>query len=172
MGSGAFDAVWPLTDYFGSVGSTFCIALLVVPFGIPTSGFDGNHGCITRMSARNLPGWRWATITKVALDRLSRSLHSDVCDSDGCCDAVAHSRISGRGSRRSRAAPNINLTDTTPTRQRPPCCIHAHSAMRLMLHAWDVIRDAPNPSPHWNSSPQLSFHHAPIFRLLLKIAVF
>ena len=57
----------------------------------------------------NLPGWRWATIKQVALDRLSRSLHSDVCDSDGCCDAVLHSTISGRGSRRERAALNISL---------------------------------------------------------------
>ena len=56
----------------------------------------------------NLPGWRWATIKQVALDRLSRSLHSDVCDSDGCCDAVLHSTISGRGSRRERAALNIS----------------------------------------------------------------
>ena len=55
----------------------------------------------------NLPGWRWATITKVALDRLSRSLHSDVCDSDGLRDAAIHSTISGRGSRRDRAASNI-----------------------------------------------------------------
>ena len=54
----------------------------------------------------NLPGWRWATITKVALDRLSRSLHSDVCDSDGLRDAAIHSTISGRGSRRDRAASN------------------------------------------------------------------
>ena len=56
----------------------------------------------------NLPGWRWATIMQVVLDRLSRSLHSDVCDSDGCRDAVAHSRISGRGTRRSRAVPNYS----------------------------------------------------------------
>ena len=54
----------------------------------------------------NLPGWRWAMITKVALDRLSRSLHSDVCDSDGCNDVVVHSKISGRGGRRERAALN------------------------------------------------------------------
>ena len=60
----------------------------------------------------NLPGWRWATITKVALDRLSRSLHSDVCDSDGCCDAVLHSTISGRGSRRERAALNTSFKPT------------------------------------------------------------
>ena len=58
----------------------------------------------------NLPGWRWATIMQVVLDRLSRSLHSDVCDSDGCRDAVAHSRISGRGIRRPRAAPNHTVT--------------------------------------------------------------
>ena len=57
----------------------------------------------------NLPGWRWATINKVALDRLSRSMHSDVCDSDGCCNAVLHSRISGCGCRRFRAAPNNNV---------------------------------------------------------------
>ena len=55
----------------------------------------------------NLPGWRWAAIKKVALDRLSRSLHSDVCDSDGCCDAVVHSTISGGGNRRARAVPNL-----------------------------------------------------------------
>ena len=48
----------------------------------------------------NLPGWRWAMITKVALDRLSRSLHSDVCDSDGLRDAAIHSTISGSGGRR------------------------------------------------------------------------
>ena len=39
-------------------------------------------------------------ITKVALDRLSRSLHSDVCDSDGLRDAAIHSTISGSGGRR------------------------------------------------------------------------
>ena len=55
---------------------------------------------------RNLPGWRWATITKVALDRLSRSLHSDVCDSDGLRDAAIHSTISGRGGRRDCATSN------------------------------------------------------------------
>ena len=55
----------------------------------------------------NLPGWRWATITKVALDRLSRSLHSDVCDSDGLRDAAIHSTISGSGGRRDRAASYI-----------------------------------------------------------------
>ncbi len=60
----------------------------------------------------NLPGWRWATIKQVALDRLSRSLHSDVCDSDGCCDAVLHSTISGRGSRRERAALNTSFKPT------------------------------------------------------------
>ena len=58
------------------------------------------------MEMINLPGWRWAAIKKVALDRLSRSLHSDVCDSDGCCDAVVHSTISGSGNRRTRAVPN------------------------------------------------------------------
>jgi hypothetical protein len=57
--------------------------------------------------ACNLPGWRWATITKVALDRLSRSLHSDVCDSDGLRDAAIHSTISGRGGRRDCATSNI-----------------------------------------------------------------
>ena len=54
----------------------------------------------------NLPGWRWATIKQVALDRLSRSLHSDVCDSDGLRDAAIHSTISGSGGRRDRAASN------------------------------------------------------------------
>jgi hypothetical protein len=54
----------------------------------------------------NLPGWRWATITKVALDRLSRSLHSGVCDSDGLRDAAIHSTISGSGGRRDRATSN------------------------------------------------------------------
>ena len=58
------------------------------------------------MEMINLPGWRWATIKQVALDRLSRSLHSDVCDSDGCSDAVVHSRISGCGNRRVCAVPN------------------------------------------------------------------
>ena len=64
--------------------------------------------------AINLPGWRWAAITKVALDRLSRSLHSDVCDSDGCCDAVVHSTISGSGNRRTRAVPNIPQNLSNP----------------------------------------------------------
>ena len=63
----------------------------------------------------NLPGWRWAMITKVALDRLSRSLHSDVCDSDGCRDAVVHSTISGRRGRRLCAAPNILYKNWTFT---------------------------------------------------------
>ena len=73
----------------------------------PPHGVNATSACLVLgMCVFNLPGWRWATIKKVALDRLSRSLHSDVCDSDGCRDAVAHSRISGRGSRRSRAAPN------------------------------------------------------------------
>jgi hypothetical protein len=60
----------------------------------------------SQSQAFNLPGWRWATIKQVALDRLSRSLHSDVCDSDGCNDVVVHSKISGRGGRRERAALN------------------------------------------------------------------
>ena len=58
------------------------------------------------MEMINLPGLRWATIKQVALDRLSRSLHSDVCDSDGCNDVVVHSTISGRGGRRERATLN------------------------------------------------------------------
>ena len=56
----------------------------------------------------NLPGWRWAMITKVALDRLSRSLHSDVCDSDGLRDAAIHSTISGSGGRRDCATSYFN----------------------------------------------------------------
>ena len=60
------------------------------------------------MEMINLPGWRWATIKQVALDRLSRSLHSDVCDSDGCNDVVVHSTISGRGGRRERATLNVS----------------------------------------------------------------
>ena len=58
------------------------------------------------MEMINLPGWRWATIKQVALDRLSRSLHSDVCDSDGCNDVVVHSTISGREGRREHATLN------------------------------------------------------------------
>jgi hypothetical protein len=54
-------------------------------------------------------------ITKVALDRLSRSLHSDVCDSDKCGDAVACSRISGRGNRRLCAVPNNNNNSNNHT---------------------------------------------------------
>ena len=64
------------------------------------------------VGAGNLPGWRWATITKVALDRLSRSLHSDVCDSDGLRDAAIHSTISGRGGRRASAASNCKKTNS------------------------------------------------------------
>ena len=64
------------------------------------------HSCLGAILLSNLPGWRWATIKQVALDRLSRSLHSDVCDSDGCSDAVVHSRISGCGNRRVCAVPN------------------------------------------------------------------
>ena len=63
--------------------------------------------CI-RQCLINLPGWRWAAIKQAALDRLSRSLHSDVCDSDGCNNVVLHSTISGRGGRRERAALNIS----------------------------------------------------------------
>ena len=78
----------------------------------------------------NLPGWRWATIKQVALDRLSRSLHSDVCDSDGCCDAVLHSTISGRGSRRERAALNISFK---PTQGHPSNQPHAVKLRDLAL---------------------------------------
>ena len=42
----------------------------------------------------------------MALDRLSRSLHSDVCDSDGCNDVVVHSTISGGEGRREHATLN------------------------------------------------------------------
>ena len=59
----------------------------------------------------NLPGWRWAMITKVALDRLSRSLHSDVCDSDGLRDAAIHSTISGSGGRRDCATSYFNKSN-------------------------------------------------------------
>ena len=69
--------------------------------------FRGSDYRDARAQKINLPGWRWAAIKKVALDRLSRSLHSDVCDSDGCCDAVVHSTISGGGNRRARAVPNV-----------------------------------------------------------------
>ena len=78
-------------------------------FGVERLGaleFEPSDSKLARPTPRNLPGWRWAAITKVALDRLSRSLHSDVCDSDGCCDAVVHSTISGSGNRRTRAVPN------------------------------------------------------------------
>ena len=51
----------------------------------------------------------------MALDRLSRSLHSDVCDSDGCCDAVVHSTISGSGNRRTRAVPNNRIKQSFET---------------------------------------------------------
>jgi len=74
----------------------------------PVSALGRRGSSVTWLRLINLPGWRWATIKQVALDRLSRSLHSDVCDSDGCCDAVLHSTISGRGSRRERAALNIS----------------------------------------------------------------
>ena len=73
----------------------------------------------------NLPGWRWATIKQVALDRLSRSLHSDVCDSDGCCDAVVHSRISGSGNRRFRAVPN-NILNLFKLALWSGCCGHTY----------------------------------------------
>ena len=69
----------------------------------------------------NLPGWRWATITKVALDRLSRSLHSDVCDSDGLRDAAIHSTISGSGGRRDCATSNKGITKS--------------SHLKVLLHA-------------------------------------
>ena len=74
---------------------------------LATLHFDGKEAWSGLILSSNLPGWRWAAIKKVALDRLSRSLHSDVCDSDGCCDAVVHSTISGSGNRRTRAVPNI-----------------------------------------------------------------
>ena len=76
----------------------------------------------------NLPGWRWAAIKKVALDRLSRSLRSDVCDSDGCCDAVVHSTISGSGNRRTRAVPNV------VTMNKVPHYAGNHPAPGILLH--------------------------------------
>jgi len=83
--------------------------LLVTPKNLATLQIFVAETGTTRIPSSNLPGWRWAAIKKVALDRLSRSLHSDVCDSDGCCDAVVHSTISGSGNRRTRAVPNIYL---------------------------------------------------------------
>ena len=83
----------------------------------------------------NLPGWRWATIIQVALDRLSRSLHSDVCDSDGCRDAVAHSRISGRGSRRANAASNNLKRNLRNQLRHSSCAMVARPASAARLRA-------------------------------------
>ena len=57
----------------------------------------------------------------MALDRLSRSLHSDVCDSDGCCDAVVHSTISGSEDRRTRAVLNDTSKQTARAQQHAIC---------------------------------------------------
>ena len=97
---------WPLTFHqdYGSLVDLLTRGCHFVPVAFVASMASWFRG----VPLVNLPGWRWATIKQVALDRLSRSLHSDVCDSDGCCDAVLHSTISGRGSRRERAALNIS----------------------------------------------------------------
>ena len=95
------------------------------------------------MWSGNLPGWRWAMITKVALDRLSRSLHSDVCDSDGLRDAAIHSTISGRGSRRDRAASN-SLT-TNPF--QPGCVVGVFCVPRHRReNCTPTFLDAPTPA--------------------------
>ena len=118
----------PLPYTFAECGKPFWVTYFKIrgtlwPLRLTITGSSSiaRHGAMTYFEEkmqrglgpllRNLPGWRWAAITKVALDRLSRSLHSDVCDSDGCCDAVVHSTISGSGNRRTRAVPNsfINL---------------------------------------------------------------
>ena len=80
------------------------LAIVQAMVNVPTLQYPALRCVIVRPEAVNLPGWRWAMITKVALDRLSRSLHSDVCDSDGLRDAAIHSTISGSGGRRDCAA--------------------------------------------------------------------
>ena len=81
--------------------------LATAPVLRPASSKNSTGSAAWPFLCNNLPGWRWATITKVALDRLSRSLHSGVCDSDGLRDAAIHSTISGSGGRRDRATSNI-----------------------------------------------------------------
>ena len=82
-------------------------------------------------------------ITKVALDRLSRSLHSDVCDSDGLRDAAIHSTISGSGGRRDCAASNNHQTIdgnhwTKLLNNSSEICTVARSQMRIALRKYDV----------------------------------
>ena len=106
----------------------------------------------------NLPGWRWATITKVALDRLSRSLHSDVCDSDGLRDAAIHSTISGRGSRRDRAASNsfqINLI--SPSRGTVATIPTVSLSWVYLATLWAVTCTAGCGHP-WISQGDYSLH--------------
>ena len=91
----------------------------------------------------NLPGWPWAMITKVALDRLSRSLHSDVCDSDKCGDAVACSRISGRGNRRLCAVPNYISTQCLPLARRDVFRVRGNT-LRAVRRAFPGTR-GPDP---------------------------
>ena len=115
MGSGVFDAVWPLaTKGVRKQSDSNKIKAMDRAkqiFNLHQVLIDAQIELYGSVSS-NLPGWRWATITKVALDRLSRSLHSDVCDSDGLRDAAIHSTISGSGGRRERAASYISIIHT------------------------------------------------------------
>ena len=99
----------------------------------------------------NLPGWRWATIKQVALDRLSRSLHSDVCDSDGCNDVVVHSKISGRGGWRERAALNNSSSKQSRRSSRLRYLNSAFWRGSFILSSigWRLLR----LSPCYHSSP-------------------
>ena len=99
----------------------------------------------------NLPGWRWATIKQVALDRLSRSLHSDVCDSDGCNDVVVHSTISGRGGWRERAALNNSSSKQSRRSSRLRYLNSAFWRGSFILSSigWRLLR----LSPCYHSSP-------------------
>ena len=97
-----------------------------------------------RLGLCNLPGWRWATITKVALDRLSRSLHSDVCDSDGLRDAAIHSTISGSGGRRERATSNISKQLGGPPRWPALLNPHVLEVQAFPLPSWKVCQTIPS----------------------------
>jgi hypothetical protein len=88
---------------FADIAGAFCCAHVA-----GAGGCRSRRGCTqARYSPHfiNLPGWRWARITQLALVGSSSSLHSEVCKALRGSFGVVYSEISEPGSR-IRALPN------------------------------------------------------------------
>lgn len=57
----------------------------------------------------NLPGWRWARITQLALVGSSSSLHSEVCNIPGFLFGDATAKFLGEATKRTVAVANLQI---------------------------------------------------------------